>query len=688
MIRIPLLSARSFVLVLLSIPTLAATPIAIGPGVPIYVSARAAKPIQLAVQDLRRDLEKVLGAPSRLINQLPAGPEPVIVVAGPDELPELRDDKVRGFEAHAVFVRPNRRIVLQGEDVRGAVYAIYSFSESVLGVPPLWFWSSWKAATRSSIEVDPNLRLVYGPAAVKWRAWFPNDQDLLTPWRDRSQENFEAFLESMLRLKLNTREGALMDAKSFDQAYSVGREALLVRDRGLVFTGHHVNIFGSSYNHWNSYWRKIRRTEAPKLSVKNVEGLLDFWRYHIESAMRSGVVSIWQLGFRGSRDIPFWETFADAPESDAERAAIIQAMLERQVLLVKEVTRDPSPVMRATFYNENSDFVAARLLKPPADPSLIWVFVAARRDHFPADDVMKIPIPAGAPVGYYLNFQFTSSGAHLASAEGPWKMEQNHRVVRTATARPLTFSVVNAGNIREFLLELSASSAMMWDFEGFNASDFVLRYCNQYFGAAGPQVAQLYWRFYESYWQQRKPDLLGFHRQYLFQDMRYARALEQLLPLVGKPYQANPLTDRGIDRGGRYFRIVPEDSGAQGQLEALLAGTSASIEKLEAVGREADRILPTLPENQGVFFNDQIRVQCYFMLEANRTLRSVVLALQAKDDKVEVRSRLEDAQKSAAAMRRALADGEHGVFQGWYESDRLFGIAKLQKLIGEAIRSL
>ena len=45
---------------------------------------------------------------------------------------------------------------------------------------------------------------------------------------------------------------------------------------------------------------------------------------------------------------------------------------------------------------------------------------------------------------YYMNLQFTSTGAHLAPAEGPWKMEANYRYVNTRG--PLTFSVVNAGN--------------------------------------------------------------------------------------------------------------------------------------------------------------------------------------------------------------------------------------------------
>ena len=70
-------------------------------------------------------------------------------------------------------------------------------------------------------------------------------------------------------------------------------------------------------------------------------------------------------------------------------------------------------------------------------------------------------------LGYYFNYQFTSTGSHLAAAEGPWKMEQNLRYVAAKSDKPLVFSVVNAGNIREYVMELSANAAMLWDFKAY-----------------------------------------------------------------------------------------------------------------------------------------------------------------------------------------------------------------------------
>jgi hypothetical protein len=364
-------------------------------------------------------------------------------------------------------------------------------------------------------------------------------------------------------------------------------------------------------------------------------------------------------------------------------------MMARQVALLKQVTGNPAPVMRVTLYNENSDFFAQGLLRPPDEPNLIWAFVAARRDHVPAADVRGYRNEAGRPIGYYMNFQFTSSGAHLAQAEGPWKMEQNYRMVNAISGRPLEFSVVNAGNIREFVVELSANARMMWDFDGYSTDAFLEDFSAQYFGTenAAP-VAALYREFFQSYWTQKKPDLPGFERQYLFQDMRYARALEQLLARFAKGRDLNPLNEIKMDKSGGYFRIVPADNGEQNQIGAILKGTSASISRLTAVVASADAMLSSLPADRRVFFTDNLLVQARFMLHLNETLRVTALALESLPDQRKAADSLKAAERSISAAQGVLRVAEHGTFGGWYEGDRLFGVAKLKQRIQTAISEL
>jgi hypothetical protein len=655
----------------------------LSPGVPIVVAAGEPEPVRRALVDLQRDLKNVLGAESSVVAQVPPDGAAIVIAGTAAGLERFRDPSVTGREAHAVFTRDGK-VVLEGADMRGTIYAIYTFSEHYLGVPPLWFWSSWKPTRKASVEV-PEAGVRFTSPYVRWRTWFPNDEDLLTPWRARSQENYEAFFETMLRLKMNTLEGQMMDHSSFDHPYRAGRQTLVARDRGLAVTGHHMRIFGSNYDDWDLYWRKIRHQDPPGLTVANTAALEDFWRYHIETGMREKLEMIWLLGFRSNRDAPFWELFPDAPAGDRGRARVIQDMMTREVALLKRVTGDPAPVMRVTLYNENSDFFAQGWLRPPDEPSLIWAFVAARRDHFPAPDIRDYHNDKHRPIGYYLNFQFTSSGAHLASAEGPWKMERNFRMVNAISGRPLEFSVVNAGNIREFLLELSADARMMWDFNGYGTDDFLQEFCAQYFGADhAPRVAALYRDFYQSYWQQKNPDLPGFERQYVFQDERYARAMEQILTVIPKGRNLNPLNELKMDKNGGYFRIAPADNSADSQIDAILKGTANSFSKLKPVVAGADAEFASLAPGRREFLNDNLRVQAKFMLHLNEALHAVAQAMSAMPDRNRASERLDAATRALAAMRDALRESEHDRFNGWYDGDRLFGMAALAKRVEKA----
>jgi hypothetical protein len=501
-------------------------------------------------------------------------------------------------------------------------------------------------------------------------------------------------------------DGTMMDAESFDHPYQAGRSFRLARDRGLAVMGTHTDILGSSLNHWDLYWRKIRKQEPPKLTVANTTALEDFWRYHVETGVREKLEMIWLIGFRGHRDTPFWrETFADAvdlPATDAERAHVIEQTMARQIALLKKVTGDPAPLMHMDLWNENSDFFAQGLLHPPAEPNLILVFCGALRNHFPAADIRGYRNDAGRPIGYYLNFEYTSSGPHLTQTEGPWRMEQNYRMVNASSGRPLELSIVNVGNLREYVLELSANARMMWDFDGYRTDAFMDEFCTKYFGRANaPRVAALYRDFYNTYWTQKKPDLPGFERQYLFYDLRYARALDEILAQLPKGRDLDPLydwfsnysgrvasKDDKKDVSGRFFSIVPEDNGAKTQIEAILAGTAVSTSKLTAVVARADALLSSLPRQEGVFFNDNLRVQARFMLDLNKALHDVAQAMEDLPGRREAVDSLQAAGRAASALSDDLREADHDRFTGWYDGERSFGLNRLIENIRLAIRDL
>lgn len=646
----------------------------------IQIPASEKSQVLLAVQALQKDFNKVLNFTPSIVrtNTTKEGVRIIVInEENPDgkaliEHPRELDD----FESHRVYADTlTNSIVLHGKDMRGTIYAIYSFSERILGVPPLWYWCSWQPAVKESIQIPGNYDYFCPSPQVRYRAWFPNDQDLFVPWRAKSTQNNELWLETMLRLKLNTVE----KEATVTNSGTLNSEAMLYKKYGLVLTSHHMVALNNSFSNWDSYWKNVRNMTPPTLSVNDLKSLKEFWQFSIDAVMNSGVENLWQVAFRGKSDQPFWEIFSDAPTSEKERGRIISEMVKIQYDMICQSTGDPNPFVRMTFYDEISSLLAKGYITPPVATNMLWTFVAGRRDHYPFDDIVQWQNTDNVQLGYYMNLQFYSTGAHLAPAEGPWKMEDNYRYVQSKGKQ--TFSVVNAGNVREFLMEMAANAAMMWNADTYNTNDFLLSYCKQYFGEEHAQeIADLYHDFYYSYWCQKKSDFPGgFDRQYIFQDLRHERAIKQINDKWGS-FTANPLSDIGYESiPGRSFRIEGSN-----QVDSIIAGTAREMVSFANVAERCDAMISQIPAAQRTFFYDNLAAYAHYMSHVSACLHYFALAYKNKENRYD---NLTLSLAEMKAAKKALTDSQHGVFSTWYASDDKFAmdakISMIQKRLEE-----
>lgn len=659
-------------------------------NVTIYTSAKPGEPVYRAVIALQKDMTKVLGGKT-IIKDLTDISKPGIIIIN-----SQKDDLIAplyGREAHQVSVKKignHKQVILQGADMRGTIYAIYTFSQEVLGVPPLWFFSSWSPHKRKKIRIPDTLRIQYGSPYVKYRAWFPNDMDLLNRWRKLSKENDEIWIETALRLKLNTMQwvgeswNGVSGRIDYSREYSVAPTTKLISDFGMINTTHHAASLYSYLRDWDAYWTLARHTTPPSLSLANEDKLQEFWRYNIECVQRNKIDMLWEVGFRGAGDAPFWYTFRDAPASMMERGEIISRMLKKQLDLLTEVTKDSQIKATIVFYDEMSDLLGKGYIHPPVgDSNLIWTFVAARRDPYPERDLRELDPKRGLDLGYYYNMQFTSTGAHLVEAGGPWNMERNFRYVDSKSGRPLRFSVVNAGNIREFLLSLSANAQMMWDLNNYDTDEFLLRYCTLYFGKKeAARIAKLYHDYFYAYWRSKKPDLAGFDRQYLYQDLRLKRTIAEVCRVFERKFDPNPMKDYGGERvKGRTYRIVPEDNGAANQVDAIINGTTQSVDKFFAVVNGCDQVYDQLTGSSKIFFNDNLRAPAYFMYYLSKSLLKLCKAYKLSDNDARKNDWLNESVEALKDAKEALQTKAHGPFKEWYAGDTVFGMDHLYKTL-------
>lgn len=656
----------------------------------IVISEQEPGPLKLALKALEKDFMHVMDTePVRagMIDGDKTMTEIVIINRASDALkvPTGLLKSLDGFESHRVYADPeNNRIYLDGNDLRGAIYAMYTFSEEILGVPPLHYWSSWIPRKKYEISIPADYDLFFKSPQVRYRSLLPGDQDFFTPWRKLSEENDNVWLETALRLKLNTIETystILPEYKLTDYAY-------LIDKYGLVITSHHTSGLNTSFRTWGDYWREMRDMEPPEYLLSNETAILDFFRYNAETVQRNDIENLWSVAFRGERDQPYWSIFKDAPEDPQNRAEVINKMLQIQYDLIKEMTGEEEPYARITFYDELAILMAKGFLKPPVSENMIWTFVAGRRDHYPYDDIVNFNASEPVKLGYYMNFGFASTGAHVAPAESPWKMEFNYRYVNSKS--PLYFSVVNVGNVREFVLELSANAKLLWDYDSYSTDQFMIDYCTQYFGEkyAG-DIAGLYREFYQAYWIPKKSEFEGLDRQFVFQDLRYARAFDHVYnkfsTLVSEP-DMNPLHKIGYESiPGRTFRIDLEYNNADNQVDAMLNGMQKTIPKFEAVALKCSEMMPSLDADNQTFFNDNLRVYSYYMTHLSKTLYHYLFAYKHQGDKALLIKHLDLADEEIERAQQYLLEAQHGMFATWYSNadplTRTFQIDRVKNYI-------
>ena len=244
----------------------------------IVTPAGSPAPVKLAANSLARDFGKVMRWIPDVDSVMANDGKTINIIALDEEdaknIDGLTLKPLDDFESHRLYAdENNRNIYLLGKDMRGAIYAAYTFSEEFLGVPPLWYFCDWKPEYLPIVEVAANYDNFVKSPQVRFRAWFPNDEDLVDPWREKTWQNDELWHEAMLRLKLNTVEyGPTITYPD----HKMSHNADLLKKYGLVLTSHHMVGLNNSFATWEKYWEQVRGMKAPELLLSNEEAMKEF----------------------------------------------------------------------------------------------------------------------------------------------------------------------------------------------------------------------------------------------------------------------------------------------------------------------------------------------------------------------------------------------------------------------------
>ncbi len=584
-------------------------------------------PLQKAAADLAGDFERVFGRRGSILGSPTTPGAPVIWIAFDRNLP-AGVTRPSGWESLRIQTAGNA-VVLTGSDLRGAIYAVYEFSQRFLGVDPLYWWTDHAPARRGAVEVPDGFSLTSAPV-WRYRGWFLNDEDLLTGWtpglRDFtgiSLATWDKIFEAILRLK-----GDMVVPGTWIFPYEPQIRA--AGERGLIVTEHHVNTLGLDTYRWP-------KTKTMSY-LKDPQSLEAAWR-RAASQYPKGLEVLWSVGFRGQNDYPFWRDDPNAPSSDAGRAAVIRAAIDKQMEIVRGL--DPHPEFLMNAWREAATFIHEGVLKPPAGATLIW----PDNGHGLLEDRGAIAAGQGE---YYHTAMYDYMSNHY-SEMAPLERIQRE-LGRAAQAGATRWLLVNTANVRPVVMTTRAVMEMAWNPAAWTASGYLDRWCREEFGGrAASAVADTYRAYFAA------PARYGTAEDARAADNFYL-TVARLLLLAILDGNTDPLSRL---RGRLPYNSL-EDFAAK-----LLAATRAADPRWEQARALAAKAQALVPAGRRDFFQANVLTQVDLHLHFNRMLVNLAEMVQAGTAQGKI-AKVQAAIREGEAAQAALRSAEYGKWKGFY----------------------
>lgn len=388
-------------------------------------------------------------------------------------------------ECYRLFAREGE-LVLEAGDLLGFVYGIYKVSEEILGVNPFWFWNDQSFCKREYYEIAEDFQYESKPFAVKLRGWFVNDEVLIHTWyvNRRKEEPWEMVFEALLRLGGNM---VIPGTDSNSKLYKG-----LASSMGLAITHHHAEPLGAemfaraypgvnpSYDEHGDMFRAI-------------------WREGIEQ--QKGMKVIWNLGFRGQGDYPFWENDSryDTPKA---RGKLMSRLIKIQYDMVREAI--PDAVCCTNLYGETMELYQEGYLELPEDVIKIWADngfgkMVTRRQWNHNPRIPALPEHPGGSHGvyYHVSFYDLQAANHISMLpNSPEFVKQELEHVLEIGMND--YWIINCSNVKPHVFYLDFI-AQLWQDGKVDPEKQMKGYVERYYGRKNVQKIEDCMRDYWKY---------------------------------------------------------------------------------------------------------------------------------------------------------------------------------------------
>jgi len=458
---------------------------------------------------LRDDISMVTGKKPDLVNKIPAGNNPIIIIGSIERSRLIKDltgtkkintsGLMNKWEAWRIQTLSNpsvsnrKMLIITGSDRRGTAFGVFELSRQI-GVSPWYWWADVPVKKKKSIYIKANILNTDAPK-VKYRGIFINDEaPALSNW---SKEKFGGFnhhfyekvFELMLRLKANYLWPAMWGNAFYDD------DSLNIKSAEefaiVIGTSHHEPLM-RAHDEWRRYGNN------KKWNYDSTEpGLKEFWRGGMQRATNEKIVSI---GMRGD---------GDEPMSRETATALLERIVRDQRQIIEEVTGKPAaetPQLWA-LYKEVQDYYD-KGMRVPDDVTLLLC-----DDNW--GNIRRLPRldekPRKGGYGIYYHFDYVGGPRNykwINTNHIPRVWEQMH-LAWEYKAREIW--IVNVGDIKPMEFPISFFLDYAWNPEKIGADD-IQKYTEEWaasqFGKEhAKQIGEIL-SLYTKYNARRKPELL------------------------------------------------------------------------------------------------------------------------------------------------------------------------------------
>ena len=637
--------------------------------VTIVESSQEPGPVRRATEDLRSDFTKVFGHAPRLAGRLEDAGATAILIAQDSNLPAGIDcARTTDTETFAFSIvrgplggKSRRVVCLAGTDMRGAIYAIYEFSQQYLGVDPMYYWTDHEPARRASIRIPDSLDEKFAAPVFRYRGFFINDEDLLTGWAPGEAKDhtgislavWDKICETILRLK-----GNMVVAGTWP--FPNEPQDRLVAERGLLLNQHHAEPLGVNFSRWPH--------DVPYNFTSNPQFIENAWKNAVAAYPKDQQI-LWEIGLRGLSDQPYSVLDPAVRDNDKAQGKLISKALAEQVGIVR--AKYPNAVFITDLWMEGAKLMRSGDLVIPPGVTTVWPDTGY--------GYMQDNGQVKAGEGAYIHVAMYNFVANQLSELTPVSRIFDS-LSRFQNAGATSFLLVNTSDIRPVTMGASAVLHFGWQGASVGSSDeFYRNWATEEFGAkAAPAVAAVYKAYFDAPANRPGTPPLPYGDNYYHTVGRLMLQSTMVQwPTYWLPGQAPFWTEPMI----RPMLYDPDEAFRQAQKEIKACGEAEP--RWDAVWKQALAAEPLVAADRKDFYQAGVLTMIAINRDSNRMLLALsqaVVALHSGDHATAV-VRTKEAIQDIDELKQSEAKAEYGKWKNWYRGDWLTGVDRTRELL-------